>query len=64
MLSGAMLLRHLGEVSAGDRLEAAVAGVIAQGRTVTADLRPSRDDPEAATTTEVRDAVIDRLVSR
>jgi isocitrate dehydrogenase (NAD+) len=60
MLSGAMLLRHLGEVDAADRLEAAVADVIAQGRTVTYDLRPSRDDA-AATTEEVVDAVVERL---
>jgi isocitrate dehydrogenase (NAD+) len=64
MLSGAMLLRHLGEAGAGDRLEAAVAGVIAQGRTVTYDLKPSREDPSAATTEEVADAVIERLASR
>ena len=64
MLCGAMLLRHLGETEAGDRLEAAVAAVIAEGRTVTYDLRPTRDDPNAATTTQVRDAVIQELVSR
>jgi isocitrate dehydrogenase (NAD+) len=63
MLSGAMLLRHVGEVGAGDRLEAAVAGVIAEGRTVTFDLKPSRDDPTAAGTSEVADAVIERLVA-
>jgi isocitrate dehydrogenase (NAD+) len=59
-----MLLRHLGETDAGDRLEAAVAAVIAEGRTVTYDLRPTRDDSNAATTTQVRDAVIQELVSR
>jgi isocitrate dehydrogenase (NAD+) len=63
MLSGAMLLRHVGEVGAGDRLEAAVAGVIAEGRTVTFDLKPSRDDPTAAGTSEVADAVIERLAA-
>ena len=41
MLCGAMLLRHIGEIDAGDRLEAAVAAVIAEGRTVTYDLRPT-----------------------
>jgi isocitrate dehydrogenase (NAD+) len=61
MLSGAMLLRHVGEADAGDRLEAAVVSVLAQGRTVTYDLRPTRDDPEAASTTEVRDAVVEVL---
>jgi isocitrate dehydrogenase (NAD+) len=61
MLSGAMLLRHLREPEAGDRLEAAVAAVIEDGRTVTYDLKPSRDDPSAATTEQVADAVIARL---
>jgi isocitrate dehydrogenase (NAD+) len=64
MLCGAMLLRHIGETVAGDRLEAAVAAVIAEGRTVSYDLRPTRDDPDAASTTEVRDAVVERLISR
>jgi isocitrate dehydrogenase (NAD+) len=64
MLCGAMLLRHVGETDAGDRLEAAVAAVIADGETVTYDLRPTRDDPNAASTTRVRDAVVERLISR
>jgi isocitrate dehydrogenase (NAD+) len=63
MLSGAMMLRHLGEREAGDRLEGAVATVIARGQ-VTADLKPIRDDPSAATTAEVREAVIGELISR
>jgi isocitrate dehydrogenase (NAD+) len=62
MLSGAMMLRHLGEVEAGDRLESAVADVIVEGRTVTYDLKPTRDDPTAAGTSQVADAVIERLV--
>jgi isocitrate dehydrogenase (NAD+) len=41
ILSGAMLLRHLGEREAGDRLEAAVAASIAAGE-VTADLAAGR----------------------
>jgi isocitrate dehydrogenase (NAD+) len=64
MLSGAMLLRHLGEQDAGDRLEAAVASVIAEGRTATYDLKPTDDDPSAASTTDVRDAVVGKLLSR
>ncbi len=63
MLAGAMLLRHLGETAAGDRLEGAVAAVIARGDVVTYDLKPTRDDPTAATTDQVADAVIERLVS-
>lgn len=64
MLSGAMLLRHIGEEVAGDRLEAAVATVIAEGRSLTYDLKPTPNDPTAATTSAVRDAVVERLVSR
>jgi isocitrate dehydrogenase (NAD+) len=61
MLSGVLMLRHLGEVEAGDRLEAALATVIAEGKVVTADMKPSRDDPTAAGTSDVADAVIDAL---
>jgi isocitrate dehydrogenase (NAD+) len=64
MLSGAMLLRHLGQPEAGDRLEDAVAAVIAEGRTVTADLLPPGEGERAASTTEVRDAVVGKLTSR
>ena len=60
MLSGAMLLRHVGEEAAAGRLEAAIAAVIAEG-TVTYDLKPSRDDPTAARTSEVAEAVIAKL---
>jgi isocitrate dehydrogenase (NAD+) len=63
MLCGAMMLRHLGEVDSGDRLEAAVAAVIAEGRTVTYDLKAARDDPDAAGTSQVADAVVERLRS-
>jgi isocitrate dehydrogenase (NAD+) len=38
ILSGALMLRHLGETSAADAVEAAVRSVIADGRTVTYDL--------------------------
>ena len=38
-------------------------GVIAEGRTVTYDLKPTRDDPTAATTEEVRDAVLAELAA-
>ena len=38
MLSAALMLRHLGETDAADRVEQAVRAVIAEGRTVTYDL--------------------------
>jgi isocitrate dehydrogenase (NAD+) len=61
MLSGVMMLRHLEERDAADRLEEAVAAVIAEGSSVTYDLKPTRDDPSAVGTSEVADAIIDRL---
>jgi len=61
MLSGVMMLRHLGEAEAADRLERAVAEVLREGRAVTYDLTPSRDHERAAGTSEVADAVIATL---
>jgi isocitrate dehydrogenase (NAD+) len=61
MLSGVLLLRHIGEKDAGDRLEAAIAAVIADGSHVTYDMKPSRDDPTAVGTSQVADAVIAQL---
>ncbi len=61
MLSGMLMLRHLDEVEAADRLESAIAEVIREGRSVTYDMKPARDDPTAVGTSEVADAIIDRL---
>jgi len=61
ILSGAMLLRHVGETDAGDRLEAAVAAVLADGTWVTYDLRAAGDDRPAAGTFGVADAIIAEL---
>jgi isocitrate dehydrogenase (NAD+) len=61
MLSGVMMLRHLEEREAAERLEGAIAGVIAESRHVTYDMKPTRDDPTAVGTSEVADAIINRL---
>jgi isocitrate dehydrogenase (NAD+) len=61
MLSGVLMLRHLEERGAADRLESAIAAVIAEGESVTYDMKPSRDDPTAVGTSEVADAVIEKL---
>jgi isocitrate dehydrogenase (NAD+) len=61
MLSGVMMLRHLDERDAADRLEEAVAAVIAEGSSVTYDMKPTRDDPTAVGTSEVADAIIDQM---
>ncbi len=58
ILSGALMLRHLDEREAAERVEAAVAEVIAQGRDVTYDLKPSPDDPTAVGTREMAAAII------
>ena len=62
MLSGAMMLRHLGEAKAADRLEKAIAEVIAEGKNVTYDLKPGAADTQAVGTSQVADAVIEKLV--
>jgi isocitrate dehydrogenase (NAD+) len=61
ILSGALMLRHIGETEAADRLERAVAEVIAEGKDVTYDLKPRRDDPTAVGTREMGEAIIRRL---
>jgi isocitrate dehydrogenase (NAD+) len=61
ILSGIMMLRHLGEDTAAERLETAVASVIADGEHVTYDMKPTPDDPTAATTSMVADAIIEKL---
>lgn len=61
ILSGVLMLRHINEHDAADRLEKAVASVIREGKHVTYDLKPRRDDPDSATTSEMADAVIERL---
>jgi isocitrate dehydrogenase (NAD+) len=61
LLSAVLMLRHLDEREAADRLEQAIAEVIAEGRSVTYDMKPARDDPTAVGTSEVADAVIEKL---
>jgi isocitrate dehydrogenase (NAD+) len=61
MLSGVMMLHHLEEHDAAERLEAAIADVIREGKSVTYDMKPTRDDPTAVGTSEVADAIIDKL---
>ncbi|HEX2502390.1 MAG TPA: isocitrate/isopropylmalate family dehydrogenase [Miltoncostaeaceae bacterium] len=61
MLSAVMMLRHLGEGAAANRVEAAIAAVIADGRHVTYDLKQERDDPLAAATSVVAEAVAARM---
>jgi isocitrate dehydrogenase (NAD+) len=57
MLSGVLLLRHIGEQAAAERVENAIRAVIAEGRTVTYDLGGS------AGTSDFADAIVGRLGS-
>ena len=54
ILSAVLMLRHIGEKAAGDRLEKAVADVIAEGRFVTYDMKDNR-------TSQMADAIIARM---
>ena len=58
ILSGVLMLRHLGEREAADRLEKAISAVIAEGKDVTYDMKPNRDDPTAVGTREMGEAVV------
>jgi isocitrate dehydrogenase (NAD+) len=61
ILSAALMLQHLGESAAADRLEKAVAAVIAEGRDVTYDMKADRDDSTAVGTREMASAICERL---
>lgn len=61
ILSGVLMLRYLNENAAADRLEKAVADVIAEGKDVTYDLKADRNDPSAVGTSQMADAIIERV---
>jgi len=61
IMSGMLMLRHLGEMEAADRLENAVAAVIKEGKYTTYDMRADRNDPTAAKTSECAQAIIDKI---
>lgn len=61
ILSGMLMLRHIGETEAADRLERAVAAVIAENKAVTYDLKEDRNDPTAVGTSQMADAIIAKM---
>ena len=61
MLSGMLMLRHLDEQEAANNLERAIAEVIREGKSVTYDMKPTRSDPSAVGTSQVADAIIEKL---
>ncbi|MBI4711581.1 MAG: isocitrate/isopropylmalate dehydrogenase family protein, partial [Candidatus Omnitrophica bacterium] len=63
ILSGVLMLQHLGETEAARRLEKAVADVIREGKDVTYDLKKDRNDPTAVGTREMGQAIIKKLRS-
>jgi isocitrate dehydrogenase (NAD+) len=61
ILSAVLMLRWLRETEAADRLEKAVAAVIAEGKDVTYDMKPHRDDPTAVGTREMAEAICRKM---
>lgn len=61
ILSGVLMLRYINENSAADKLEAAVKTVLAEGKSVTYDLKADRNDPTAVGTQEMADAIIAQI---
>ncbi len=59
MLSGMLMLRYLQEFEAADRLERAIASIIAEGQYVTYDMKA--DKSPGVSTTRVTEAVISKL---
>ncbi len=61
MLSGVLMLRHLEETAAADAVEHAITGVIREGRSLTYDMKADRGDPTAVGTSQVADALVERI---
>ena len=55
------MLRYLKETEAADRLEAAVAAVIKEGKSVTYDMKADRNDPTAVGTQAMAEAICEKL---
>jgi isocitrate dehydrogenase (NAD+) len=61
MLSAVLMLRYLEENAAADKLERAISEVIAEGKDVTYDMKPDRNDPTAVGTSQMADAIIRKM---
>lgn len=61
ILSGVLMLEHLGKKTEAKKLEDAVAAVIAEGKDVTYDLKENRNDPTAVGTSQMADAIIKKI---
>jgi isocitrate dehydrogenase (NAD+) len=58
LLSGVLMLEHLGEIESSRRLEKAIAKVIREGRYVTYDMKTDRNDPTSVGTREMGQAIV------
>ena len=61
ILSCVMMLKYMGEEKNAERLDRAVAEVIAEGKYVTYDLKENRGDPTAVGTSQMADAIIAKI---
>ncbi|MCF7635380.1 MAG: isocitrate dehydrogenase (NAD(+)) [Dehalococcoides mccartyi] len=61
MLSGVLMLRYLKEEKAADKLENAIAAVIAEGKSVTYDMLSPDKQAAAVGTSQVADAIIAKM---
>ena len=61
MLSGVLMLRYLGEKAAADKMEKAIAEVIAEGKSLTYDMVPSASNVKPVGTSDVADAIIKKM---
>ena len=63
ILSGVLMLRHIDKMAEAEKLENAAAAVIAEGKNVTYDMKPDRNDPTAVGTSQMADAIIEKIKS-
>ena len=63
LFSTVMMLSHIGEPNAANRLEQAVAGVIQEGKFVTADLKASGDPNPPVGTLAMGKAIVEKIIN-
>ena len=61
ILSSVLMLNYMGKTEQAEKLEKAVAQVIEEGKDVTYDMKPDRNDPSAVGTSEMADAIIEKI---
>jgi isocitrate dehydrogenase (NAD+) len=61
MLSAVLMLKYIGEEEHADLLENAIAENIREGKYVTYDLKPDRNDPTAVGTDEFANAIAEKI---